>query len=161
MKIDIYNNILKSKSEGRKQFALLIDPDKLDNNGVKGIIKLAVDSKVDFFFIGGSLLTNDNLGSCIQTLKEGCDIPVILFPGNVLQVNPRADAILFLSLISGRNPEMLIGRHVIAAPMIKATNMEVLPTGYMLIESGNPTAVSYMSNTTPIPHDKDDIALCT
>ncbi len=116
---------------------------------------------MDFFFVGGSLLTNDTLDSCIRILKEASDIPVILFPGNVLQVNPRADAILFLSLISGRNSEMLIGRQVISAPIIRSTNMEVIPTGYMLIESGKPTSVSYMSNTTPIPHEKNDIAICT
>jgi phosphoglycerol geranylgeranyltransferase len=161
MKKDIYNNILKSERDGKKQFALLIDPDKTDDKDIREVVKIAVKSKVDFFFVGGSLLTNDNLDACIRMLKEESDIPVILFPGNVLQVNPRADAILFLSLISGRNAEMLIGRQVIAAPMIKATDMEVIPTGYMLIESGKPTAVSYMSNTTPIPHNKDDIALCT
>jgi len=161
MKTNIYNNILERTSNGKKHFALLIDPDKIDTSGLHEIIKSSMESKVDFFFVGGSLLTNDNLDSCIRLLKEESDIPVILFPGNVLQVNARADAILFLSLISGRNAEMLIGRQVIAAPMIKATDMEVIPTGYMLIESGKPTAVSYMSNTTPIPHDKDDIALCT
>jgi phosphoglycerol geranylgeranyltransferase len=161
MNTTIYDKILKSKSWGNKQFALLIDPDKMDNKGLQDVIKISIQSKVDFFFVGGSLLTNDNLDSCIRLLKEESDIPVILFPGNVLQVNPHAEAILFLSLISGRNPEMLIGRQVIAAPMIKATKMEVIPTGYMLIESGKPTAVSYMSNTTPIPYDKDDIALCT
>ncbi len=161
MNTTIYNNILKSNSEGKKQFALLIDPDKTDDKGIHEVIKIAVESKVDYFFVGGSLLTNDNLDLCIRLLKKESKIPVILFPGNVMQVNAHADAILFLSLISGRNAEMLIGRQVIAAPMIKATNMEVIPTGYMLIESGKPTAVSYMSNTTPIPHDKDDIALCT
>ena len=161
MKTEIYTSILQKKSIGKKQFALLLDPDKINEKGIQETLAIATKSKVDFFFIGGSLLTNDNLDACIKMIKETSAIPVVLFPGNVLQVNPRADAILFLSLISGRNAEMLIGRQVIAAPMIKATEMEVIPTGYMLIESGKPTAVSYMSNTTPIPHDKDDIALCT
>lgn len=161
MKNEIYNSIRNSKLLGKKQFALLVDPDKLDDAGIKNILVNAQKAKVDFFFVGGSLLTNDNLDNCISMLKGGSDIPVVLFPGNVLQVNAKADAILFLSLISGRNAEMLIGRHVISAPMIRATDMEVVPTGYLLVESGKPTAVSYMSNTTPIPNDKNDIAICT
>ncbi len=161
MKKEINNSIRNSKLLGKKQFALLVDPDKLDDAGIKNILVNAQKAKVDFFFVGGSLLTNDNLDNCISMLKGGSDIPVVLFPGNVLQVNAKADAILFLSLISGRNAEMLIGRHVISAPMIRATDMEVIPTGYLLVESGKPTAVSYMSNTTPIPNDKNDIAICT
>ena len=125
------------------------------------IIKKSKSSNVDFFFIGGSLLTNNYLDSCISIIKENCNIPVILFPGNAMQVSNKADGILFLSLISGRNPEMLIGNHVITAPILKESDIEVLSTGYMLIDSGKSTSVSYMSNTTPIPHDKDGIAVCT
>jgi len=111
--------------------------------------------------VGGSLLTSDNLYHCIRTLKENSKIPVILFPGNTYQVSRNADAMLFLSLISGRNPDMLIGMHVIAAPYVKLSGLETLPTGYMLIDSGKPTSVSYMSNSFPIPNDKKDIAACT
>src|ERR1035437_6343315 len=161
MKIEIYKSILKSKKEGKKQFALLIDPDKTNKSDLKEVIKISNKAKVDFFFVGGSLLTNDSMDNCIRQIKSESDIPVVLFPGNVLQINNRADAVLFLSLISGRNAEMLIGRHVIAAPMLQSSKLEIIPTGYMLIESGKPTAVSYMSGTTPIPHDKNDIALCT
>ena len=154
----LYNKISNNK---RKQFAILVDPDKFDDAAVIHAARVAGDSMVDYIFIGGSLLTNDNLGNCIELLKENCSIPVIIFPGSVLQINRKADAILLLSLISGRNPDLLIGKHVIAAPYLKASGLEVLPTGYMLIESGRITTAQFVSNTLPIPHDKDDIAACT
>ena len=103
----------------QKQLAVLVDPDKQTDNQHEKIAKIAQDTGVDFFFVGGSLLTSDSLFHCIRTLKENCDIPVILFPGNTYQVSRNADAMLFLSLISGRNPDMLIGMHVIAAPYVK------------------------------------------
>ena len=159
--MDIYTHILQSKKEGKKLFAILIDPDKQNKDSLSAIINKANINNVDFFFVGGSLLTNNNLNSCISTLKENSNIPVILFPGNAMQVHNNADGILFLSLISGRNPEMLIGKQVITAPILKKSNLEVLSTGYMLIESGKSTTASYMSTTTPIPHDKNDVAVCT
>lgn len=143
-----------------KKFAILVDPDKAGKNEISRLAERA-ENLADFFFIGGSLLTKNNMEESIQTLKKISKVPVLIFPGNVLQVSPLADGILFLSLISGRNPEMLIGKHVISAPYIRQTGLEVLPTGYMLIESGKATAVSYMSGTTPIPQDKNDIAMCT
>lgn len=146
---------------GRKLFTVLVDPDKPDETELIRIAKLSQENEVDCFFVGGSLLTTNNLNQCIKILKNHSSIPVILFPGNTLQLSSSADGILFLSLISGRNPEMLIGRHVISAPYIKLSGLEVIPTGYMLIESGRPTAVSYMSNSAPIPSDKTDIAACT
>lgn len=157
----VLDRILGSKKEGKKQFSVLIDPDKCTNESLDALIRNANDAAVDFFFVGGSLITNDNLDNCIATLKANSDIPVVLFPGNTLQVNEKADAILLLSVISGRNPEMLIGQHVIAAPRLRASGLEIIPTGYMLIESGKATSASYMSNTTPIPNDKNDIAACT
>lgn len=153
----IYSSILKNKKQGKKQFAMLIDPDKFDPR----VIKLAEAADIDFIMVGSSILTNGNLDLCIQTIKKQTTIPVVIFPGNNLQISKHADGILLLSLISGRNPELLIGKHVIAAPIIKASKLEVLPTGYMLIESGKQTAALYMSNTFPIPADKDDIAMCT
>jgi putative glycerol-1-phosphate prenyltransferase len=159
--MNIYNYILESKKKGKKLFSILIDPDKQDKNALLSIIEKATAAKADFFFVGGSLLTYDSLDSCLTTLKENSDIPVILFPGNAMQVNDKADGILFLSLISGRNAEMLIGKQVITAPILKQSSLEVLPTGYMLIDSGKPTTVSYMSNTTPIPNDKNSVAACT
>jgi putative glycerol-1-phosphate prenyltransferase len=159
--MNIYNYILDSKKEGKKLFSILVDPDKQDKNALLSIIEKATVAKADFFFVGGSLLTHDSLDSCLVILKENSDIPVILFPGNAMQVNDKAEGILFLSLISGRNADMLIGKQVITAPILKQSSLEVLPTGYMLIDSGKPTTVSYMSNTTPIPAEKDAVAVCT
>jgi len=157
----IYQDILHRTEQGRKQLAVLVDPDKLLNKEVENIAVSAAKSKVDYFFVGGSLLVNNELDLCIKTLKANSEIPVILFPGNNMQLSWKADAILFLSLISGRNAEMLIGRHVIAAPYLKLSPLEVISCGYMLVESGKSTTVQYMSNTMPIPSDKMDIAICT
>jgi phosphoglycerol geranylgeranyltransferase len=158
MKSEIYNIILKNKSAGKKLFAVLIDPDKFDSLEV---VEKAKNASVDFILVGGSILSNGNFENCIQTLKKSTSVPVVIFPGNNLQISGSADGILLLSLISGRNPELLIGKHVIAAPLLKSSNLEILPTGYMLIESGKQTAALYMSNTSPIPAEKSDIALCT
>jgi len=157
----IYSSIYSGKKQGKKKFAVLIDPDKNTLASLKKIVLLSNYSGVDFFFFGGSLLIRDSQDKFIAFLKENSDIPVILFPGNSLQLNSRADGILLLSLISGRNPEMLIGKHVISAPFLKASKLEILPTGYMLIESGCMTTVAYMSNTIPIPRNKPEIAACT
>lgn len=145
----------------KKKLAVLVDPDKPTDDEIAHLAQQASVAGVDFLFVGGSLLTNNNLDSCIKILKTHADIPVVLFPGNTYQLSSKADGFLFLSLISGRNAEMLIGRHVIAAPYLKLSGLEVLSTGYMLIESGRPTTVSYMSNSIPIPSDKNDIAVCT
>jgi len=159
--MDLYKNILISKEQGKKLFAILIDPDKQKNSDLLLIIKNANESKVNYFFVGGSLLINDNLSDCIKTIKENSKIPVILFPGNAMQINPKADGILFLSLISGRNPDLLIGKQVISAPILKQTELEIISTGYMLVDSGKPTTASYMSNTVPIPREKNAIATST
>ena len=159
--MNVYQHIKDCRNSSKKLFAILIDPDKQDKNALLNIIKKAKSAQVDLFFVGGSLLTNDNLNSCIETLKENCEIPVVLFPGNAMQVNNKADAILFLSLISGRNADMLIGKQVITAPILKQSSLEIIPTGYMLIDSGKPTTASYMSNTTPIPYEKNEVAACT
>ncbi|MFM7858045.1 MAG: phosphoglycerol geranylgeranyltransferase, partial [Flammeovirgaceae bacterium] len=102
-----------------------------------------------------------NLGDVIKHIKNNTSIPVLIFPGSSLQIDPSADALLFLSLISGRNPDLLIGQHVIAAPILKNNKLEVIPTGYILINSGKTTSVAYISNTTPIPEDKYSLAACT
>ena len=151
----------KFQDKSRKKLAVLIDPDKPTDAQILSIVDKAKAADVDFFFVGGSLLVTDSLDHCIKLIKANCDIPVLIFPGNSLQISKYCDGFLLLSLISGRNPEMLIGRHVIAAPYLKLYGNEIIPTGYMLIDSGKATSVSYMSDTTPIPHDKDDIAMCT
>ena len=145
----------------KKKLAVLVDPDKPTDKEIIKLAKSAEQAKVDFLFVGGSLLTSGNLDSCIKLLKEHTTIPVFIFPGNSMMLSNKADGFLFLSLISGRNAEMLIGRHVIAAPYLKMSQVEVLSTGYMLIDSGKQTSVSYMSSTVPIPYDKKDIAICT
>ncbi len=157
----IYQHILELKRQQRKMFAVLVDPDKTNKEDVQQIAMLSQQSAVDFIFIGGSLLQHNSLDRSIELLQANCKIPIVLFPGSTLQISNKADAILFLSLISGRNPEMLIGQHVIVSPYLKASKLEVISTGYMLIESGRPTSVSYMSNSVPIPSDKYDIACCT
>lgn len=148
--------------QGKKSIAVLVDPDKAeDESKLLQLVHLASENCIDFFFVGGSLITTSNLSSVVNLIKENVTIPVILFPGNSVQVEPAADALLFLSLISGRNPELLIGQHVIAAPIIKNSKLEVIPTGYLLINSGRTTSVAYISNTTPIPDDKYSLAACT
>jgi putative glycerol-1-phosphate prenyltransferase len=147
---------------GRKSIAVLVDPDKVeDPSKLQHLINLASESCIDYFFVGGSLITTTNLADVVRQIKENVTIPVVLFPGNSIQIEPTADAILFLSLISGRNPELLIGQHVIAAPIIRNTKLEIIPTGYMLVNSGKTTSVAYISNTTPIPDDKYSLAACT
>ena len=156
--MNIYNRL---SDTSKKKFVVLIDPDKPTDKEIIDIVEKSKKVGVDFFFVGGSLLTTDSLDNCIKLIKSHCDIPVLIFPGNSLQISKWCDGFLLLSLISGRNSEMLIGRHVIAAPYLKLYGNEIIPTGYMLIDGGKQTSVSYMSNTTPIPHDKDDIAMCT
>lgn len=147
---------------GKKSIAVLIDPDKIDDlSRLRQLIHLANENCIDFFFVGGSLITTLNLADVIRTIKDNVSIPVVLFPGSSLQIDPGADAILFLSLISGRNPDLLIGQHVQAAPILKNNRIEVLPTGYLLINSGRISSVAYISNTTPIPDDKYSLAACT
>lgn len=159
--MNVYSEIEKKRKSGKKQFAILIDPDKQDIQKIAELAEKAQHASVDFIFVGGSLLTNGSLSTCIDTLKKNCSIPVVIFPGSTMQIDKQADAILFLSLISGRNPDLLIGKHVISAPIIKEHKLETIPTGYMLVESGNFTTVQYMSNTRPIPAEKSEIAVCT
>lgn len=154
---------LRERRETRKKsVAILIDPDKVDDaTRILPLINLASENCVDFFFVGGSLITTTNLSEVVARIKENVTIPVVLFPGNTMQVDPSADALLFLSLISGRNPELLIGQHVVSAPIIRNTRLEVVPTGYILINSGKLTSVAYISNTMPIPEDKYSLAAST
>lgn len=162
MKNLILTHILANTGKGGKQLAVLIDPDSISDEAMLvNTCKMSTAAGADLILVGGSLITNGFFERCISIIKEQTDIPVVLFPGNIMQIDEHADAILFLSLISGRNPDMLIGKHVLAAPMLKKSELEVIPTGYMLIDGGNITSVSYMSNTTPIPADKSSIAACT
>lgn len=158
---DIYPSLCERKFNGKKSFAVLIDPDKVNDKKMRQLIKLAVAAQVDYFLVGGSLVISNYLDECVQFIKQNCTIPVLLFPGSSAQVSKYADALLYLSLISGRNPELLIGQHVVSAPVIKQSGLEIISTGYMVIDGGAPTTVSYISNATPIPADKNEIAMCT
>ena len=157
----IYERILKKKQKGLKSFAVLIDPDKVNNALLDEVTDLCVQAKVDYLFVGGSLVVSNHLDECIQHIKQNCSIPVILFPGSTAQISRYADALLYLSMISGRNPELLIGQHVVSAPFVKQSGLEIISTGYMVIDGGAPTTVSYISNASPIPADKNEIAMCT
>lgn len=157
----ILSKIYHDKEKGRKSLAVLLDPDHLNHENCIRLINYAVECKVDYFFVGGSLIANSELSNAIELIKENCNIPVLIFPGSNMHIDSKADGILLLSLISGRNPDLLIGQHVIAAPILKKSGLEILSTGYILIDSGKQTTVSYISNTTPIPADKPDIAACT
>ena len=160
--MEILHQLRNRQKEGRKSFAVLIDPDKVgDNSSLIKLLNMSQENKVDYFFLGGSLITTNNISQIISIIKENSNIPVVLFPGSNMQIDSGADAILFLSLISGRNPELLIGQHVVAAPILKKLIIEVMPTGYILVNAGNQTTVSYMSNTHPIPFDKPSVAACT
>ena len=157
----LQNDLYERKAKGKKSFAVLIDPDKVNLDNFSNLLDLCILHRADYIFVGGSLITDYVMNEVISAIKSYTNIPVILFPGNSLHINSQADAILLLSLISGRNPEFLIGQHVISAPILRKSGLEILPTGYMLIDSGRQTTVSYISNTTPIPHDKPGIAACT
>ena len=161
MKQDLYHQFVEKKRTGKKSFAVLLDPDKVDQEKIDQLVSLAIAANVDYFFVGGSLVISSHLDDCIRQIKSTCDIPVLLFPGSPSQVSKYADALLYLSLISGRNPELLIGQHVISAPFVKKSGLEIIPTGYMVVDGGAPTTVSYISNAAPIPADKIEIAMCT
>lgn len=157
----IYQGMAAKKKEGKKSFAVLIDPDKVNEQKISELVELTAAAKVDYLLVGGSLVISNHLDEVVIRIKRESDIPVILFPGTPSQVSRHADALLYLSLISGRNPELLIGQHVISAPFVKQSGLEIISTGYMVIDGGAPTTVSYISNAAPIPSDKNEIAMCT
>jgi putative glycerol-1-phosphate prenyltransferase len=160
MKTEIYASILQNIANGKKMLAVLIDPDKCTNEHLQKLLPLLKMHTPNFIFVGGSQL-KISFSNLIETFKMELNIPVVLFPGDVTQFSPNADALLFISLISGRNAEYLISQHVNAAIPIKKSGLEVIPTGYILIDGAKKSAVEYISNTQPIPRDKNDIALAT
>lgn len=153
-------DILKQLKKGKKQLAILIDPDKYSFKQLENICLIDSGKYIDYYFIGGSIVFN-SIEPFIDIIRAKSNTPIVLFPGNVLQISPKADAILLLSLLSGRNPEFLIGNHVTAAPVLHNSGLEIIPTAYLLIYGGKQTSVEYISNTKPIPEDKTDIALAT
>ena len=147
---NIYQDILLAKKEKRKLLAILLDPDKIDLNAVPALIQKVINAPATHVFIGGSHVTHNIIDELILKIKSSCELPIVLFPGNPSQISIHADGILFLSLLSGRNPDFLIEHQVKAAPILKKTDLEIIPTSYLLIESGNETAVARVSKTTPI-----------
>lgn len=149
-------------TKGDNKVALLIDPDWASKNDwLLDVMSLVNKSGVDLILVGGSLVFNiDKLDQIIITIKKLTEIPVYLFPGHPTQISKYADGILFLSLISGRNPELLIGQHVVSAPIIRSYNLNVASTGYMIVGKSS-TSVHYMSQTHPLPAEKPDIAIAT
>jgi len=154
----IYNHLTNSTNNHTK-FVVLIDPDRIKKSSISSFIKRCEQGGVDAFFIGGSLMLNSDFNEIISLIKLETSIPLIIFPGDPSQISKNADAILFLSLVSGRNPEYLIGNQVMSAPKLKKIQLETISTAYILIESGKPTSVEFVSNTKPIPRDKIDIAV--
>lgn len=157
----IYTQLLEKKKINRKSFAVLIDPDHQKIKNLEATISISNKHNVDYFFIGGSLILQDRLEECLRLIRERSSIPVILFPGNGFQISAYADAILFLSLVSGRNAEYLIGKQVEVATKLMTTNLEILSTAYMLIDGCNGNTASYISQTIPIPRNKPEIAVAT
>jgi putative glycerol-1-phosphate prenyltransferase len=148
-------------SNGKKSFAVLLDPDKLNLDILQEKIDAINSATVDYIFVGGTIIGTDFMDTLLLQLQEKTFVPKIIFPGNGLHINNKADGILYLSLISGRNPEFLIGQHVVSAPILKRSKLEILSTGYILVDGGKPTTASYISNTAPLPNDKPEIAVAT
>jgi geranylgeranylglyceryl phosphate synthase family protein len=155
-----YIRMKTNKFPVKKSIALLLDPDKVNTESINSILQVASGHKTDYIFTGGSL-TFSSIDRLIDSVRRLCSIPVVLFPGNLLQLSQKADYILLLSLISGRNPELLIGNHVIAAPFLKNVREKLISVGYILINCGPKTSVEYISQTEAIPSDKPEIAVAT
>ncbi|MCG9791595.1 geranylgeranylglyceryl/heptaprenylglyceryl phosphate synthase [Flavobacterium algicola] len=157
----IYQEILKSKANNVKLLAILLDPDKIVWATLDALIDKINQSPATHIFVGGSLVTSARIDELIIRLKQKISLPIVLFPGNPSQISQEADGILFLSLLSGRNPDYLIEHQVKAAPLLKKTKLEIISTGYVLIESGSVTAVERVSQTKPLPRDDNDLTVAT
>lgn len=157
----IYNNLINTIKTKGAAYLVLLDPDRITDTKLVPFITHCESSGVDGFLIGGSLMMSGNFESFIEKVKLESSLPAIIFPGSINQVSPIADAILFLSVISGRNAEHLIGKHVIASPIIKKSGIEPISTGYIFVESGVTTTAVYMSGSMPLPRSKPEIAAAT
>lgn len=158
---DIYTQIRLAKVENRKLLAILLDPDKINWQNLDNLLLKINQSPATHVFVGGSLVKSTILEDLVFQLKLKTNLPIIIFPGDPSQISGQADAILFLSLLSGRNPDYLIEYQVQAAPILKKTKLEIIPTGYLLIESGNETAVARVSKTKPMDRTNLDLVLAT
>ena len=159
--MSIYNNILQAKKDNKKLLAVLIDPEKIDVNNLTRFFNKVHQSIITHVFVGGSTDENNQTAYVVSEIKKITELPVILFPGDVAQITNKADGILFLSLLSGRNPEYLIEQHIKAAPILKDSDLEIIPTGYILIDGGTETATQKVSNTKPIAQNNIDLIVNT
>jgi putative glycerol-1-phosphate prenyltransferase len=159
--MNIYKQLLNTIDKKGAAYLILLDPDTQNSDKLELFTKKCIESDVDGFLIGGSLMLNGDFEGFIKKVKGLTRLPIIIFPGALNQISSFADAILFLSVVSGRNPEHLIGKHVLAAPVIERANLEPISTGYILVESGTSTTAQYMSGSLPIPRNKPEIAAAT
>jgi putative glycerol-1-phosphate prenyltransferase len=159
--MNIYQNILSAKKQGKKLLAVLIDPEKMDIQNIPSFFENVHQSIATHVFVGGSTDVDNQTENVVLEIKKNTNLPVILFPGDVSQITQKADGILFLSLLSGRNPEYLIQQQIKAAPVLQKTNLEILPTGYILIDGGKETATQKVSNTKPISQENSELILNT
>jgi len=157
--MSIYQSLLSTSKAKGAAYLVLIDPDKISEKDLPAFVHQATEAGVDAFLVGGSLILDDSFECCIKTIKQHTKLPAVIFPGGVMQISPSADAILFLSLLSGRNPEHIIGSQVLAAPVVKKIGLEAISTAYLLVESGKTTSAEFMSNTRPLPRHKPDIVV--
>ncbi len=154
-----FERLSQIREERGAGYLILLDPDKIDDDKLPSFVRNATEAGVDGFLVGGSLLMSNEFDKHLAAVKRNTTVPVVIFPGSLFQVSSVADAILFLVLISGRNPEHLIGNQVLAAPIIRKMGLEAISTAYMLIGTGKTTSAEFISNTKPIPDHKPDIAV--
>lgn len=157
--MSVYQHLLTTAEHKGAAYCVLVDPDKIDASTVPSFAQTAAESGADAILVGGSLMVDNSFDRTIESLKKHSTLPVVIFPGSLMQVSAKADAILFLSVISGRNPDYLIGAQVLASPIIKKVGLEAISTAYMLVESGRTTSAEFMSNTRPLPRHKPEIAV--
>ncbi len=157
----LYKHILLRKQQGIKSLAVLVDPDRSKSKDFDLLLDRSIQNKVDFFFIGGSLILDNAMPEMIRKIKSQTNIPVVIFPGNGMQINPEADAFLLLSLVSGRNPDYLIGRQVEAAITLRNSGLEIIPTAYILVDGGQVSSTAYITQTIPIPAHRPELAVAT
>ena len=157
--MSVFDKLTKAVKDKGAGFIILIDPDRKNDKKLETLVENANRSGVDAIFVGGSLMMDGGYHDRVARIKDVAKIPVIFFPGGVGQINEYYDAMLFMSVISGRNPHYLIGEQVIAAPIVKDLALEAIPTGYMLLDGGSATTVEFMSGSLPIPLDRPDIAV--
>ena len=155
----VFSALLSASSRLGSAFLVLVDPEKTSPDQARSLAAHAQEGGVDAFLVGGSQGVCGSLDELVTAVRESSGLPVILFPGSACQISEKAHALLFLSMLSSRNPQYLIGEHVKAAPVLRRMSIEIIPTAYLLVESGTLTSVQYVTQSLPIPRDKVDLAV--